>query len=100
MDVLGSFMWHIPSYDDLRRMTWFSMSNYFNFALFLVMVALAILQARAKVVRLFYIEICSPLLSADRSPEPMRYIDLLPFAKDTPFVVWYITRIRLFSDVS
>lgn len=48
--LLDSVMWHIRSWDEIKSMSFFTMSNYINIALFVGLIVMAILQARSKVV--------------------------------------------------
>ena len=48
--LLDSLKWHIRSWDEIKSMSYFTMSNYISIALLLGLFAAAILQARSKVV--------------------------------------------------
>jgi hypothetical protein len=48
--LLDSVMWHVRSWDEIKSMSFFTMSNYVNIALVVGLLVMAVLQARSKVV--------------------------------------------------
>ena len=47
---MPSFSWHWRSWEDIKASTWFTKLNWINLAMLLAFVALAIFQARSKMV--------------------------------------------------
>ena len=50
--LLDSVLWHVRSWDEIKRTSLFTLSNYANVFLLVIFVAIAILQTRSKIVRL------------------------------------------------
>ena len=48
--LLDSVLWHVRSWDEIKAMSYFTMSNYINFALVVGLFVFAIMQARSKAV--------------------------------------------------
>lgn len=51
--LLDPIKWHLRSWEEIRNMTWFTISNYTNVFAFLFFLGIAIYQAKGKVVREF-----------------------------------------------
>ena len=49
-EMFDAARWRLRSFEDIRSTSWFTLSNYMNVFLFLIFVALAIYQARSKIV--------------------------------------------------
>ena len=64
--LLDSVIWHVRTWDDIKRTSWFTLSNYLNIFLFIVFVVYAILQTRAKIVRNPVYSMCSATISPFR----------------------------------
>lgn len=50
-----SLLWHVPTWDEIRHTSLFTLANYANIFLLIVFVAIAIRQAGSKIVRHLYI---------------------------------------------
>jgi hypothetical protein len=46
-----SLLWHVRSWDEIKRTTLFTLSNYANVFLLVLFVIIAIIQTRSKIVR-------------------------------------------------